>query len=161
MDHSGSPSPPAPSDAYQHNQGFMLPQISPHRSVISGGQPLETIYNSHHQTWNGNSLFKHLSEVFPIKQEPGFGLPSQCQRETPASLSFMQKPRIPHYNHLSPLPTSNPNMQHLQLPGGTSAARVRCSNGRLGFLQICSTRAACKNIHKLCSDSTASQAEKL
>ena len=115
--HSGTPCQPTPGSS---GQGCTLPQIVPHRSVISGGQPPSDSW------WNANancrqSPFKHPSEVFPIKQEHGNNQFLSCnlRKDLPTSLQLHGKSKT--CNQFSPMSTSHPNMQHLRLPGGNSA----------------------------------------
>ena len=108
MIHSGTPCPAS------SGQGCTLPHIAPHRSVISGGQPLSDSY------WNANSRqspFKHPSEVFPIKQEHGSNQFLSCnlRKDLPTSLQLHGKSKT--CNQLSPMSTSHPNLQHLRPPG--------------------------------------------
>ena len=113
MIHSDTPCPATPIP-YTASQGCMLPQISPHRSVISGGQPVEMPYNcTQPPAWSNDNHFKHPSDIFPLKTEPGvFGQQPVC------ASAQLQKSRFPP-SHLSPLPGSNHSIHHLQLPNGS------------------------------------------
>lgn len=114
--HSSSPRPQTP-DQHATNLGCMLPQISSQRSVLGGGQPVETPYNGVQPLWSNSGVpFKNQ---FEVKSEPAFGQQSSCAFQNSAQL---QKSRFPP-SHLSPLSISNHNIHHLQLPNGSYTAQ--------------------------------------
>ena len=79
MMQSDMPCPTTPIP-YMASQGYMLPQISLHRSVISGGQPVEIPYScTQPPAWSDDNHFKHPSEIFRLKTKPGvFGQQPVC-----------------------------------------------------------------------------------
>lgn len=134
MIHAGTPCPPTPSDcnmnmnnssqlaSRQHSalngrqeDPHTLPQLSMHRSVLSGGQ---SPYRTASSQWNSaqthtSSPFKHPSDIFAnLKQELDVSCSHSMRRDVPNNLQ-LQKSRI--LNRLSPN-QSNANTHHLQLP---------------------------------------------
>ena len=80
---------------------------------MSGGQPVEIPCSCNNRGWSNDNHFKHPSEIFPLKTEPGiFGQQPVC------ALAQLQKSQFPP-TRLSPLPGSNHSIHHLQLSNGS------------------------------------------